>query len=271
MREFRGKFNLKDEFLCLRTKLHQQLYRSELRDEHRSREFEQSLLEMKRYTRNEAANSMKKYACNPFLAANTVVCSSAVLNEPIPLKKPPQLELGSSVAASKSFYRRTPQLAQSLQKRMGFQLSVNEGDVSYCRKIRNYLEFLFKVNFSNSIYANLDIRYEEATSYPRCKAYIGQGNNALLVKSILKRRFWWEIASTQDEPGINFYWTQGRLDHILAGQKCGRPKKPGLVLAKRAGKVSEEAVALNRKVLSEEKAALVEQYVGGEGFSIPFE
>ena len=42
-------------------------------------------------------------------------------------------------------------------------------------------------------------------------------------------------------------------------------------MAKRAGKVSEEAVALNRKVLSEEKAALVEQYVGGEGFSIPFE
>lgn len=37
VREFRSKFNLKDEFLCLRSKLHQQLYRSELREEHRSR------------------------------------------------------------------------------------------------------------------------------------------------------------------------------------------------------------------------------------------
>lgn len=45
---------------------------------------------MKRYTRNEAANSLKKYTCNPFMAANTVVCSSAVLNEPLP-KKQPQL------------------------------------------------------------------------------------------------------------------------------------------------------------------------------------
>lgn len=34
--EFKNKFNLKDEFLCLRTRLHQQLYKSELRDDHLS-------------------------------------------------------------------------------------------------------------------------------------------------------------------------------------------------------------------------------------------
>lgn len=41
VREFRSKFDLRDEFLCLRSKLHEQLCRSELRDEQRSRECEQ--------------------------------------------------------------------------------------------------------------------------------------------------------------------------------------------------------------------------------------
>lgn len=101
--------------------------------------------------------------------------------------------------------------------------------------------------------------------------FIGQGNNSLLVRNILKRRFWWEVASSIDEPGINFFWTQGKLDHVLASQKSGRPKKPSLISAKRSGKISEEAVALNRKILGEEKAQLVEHYVCSEGFSIPFE
>lgn len=220
---------------------------------------------MKRYTRNGTLASVKKYACNPFMAANTVVCSSAVLNEPLPKK---QAEAGGS--ASKSFYRRSPQASQSLQRKMGFQLSVNEGDVGYCRRIRNYLEFLFKVNFSNCLYANLDIRYEDSASHPKRKVFVGQGNNSQLVRSILKRRFWWEIASSIDEPGIAFFWTQGKLEQVLASQKSGRPSKPVLLPAKRTAKVSEEAVALNRKLLCGEGAALVEHYVCSEGFSIPF-
>ena len=39
---------------------------------------------------------------------------------------------------------------------MTFQLN-GDGDMNYCKKIKSYLDFLFKINFSNSIYANLDL------------------------------------------------------------------------------------------------------------------
>lgn len=40
------------------------------------------------------------------------------------------------------------------------------------------------------------------------KAYVGKGNNSILVKNSLKSRFWWNIIDSQNE--INLYWTQCR-------------------------------------------------------------
>jgi hypothetical protein len=179
--EFKNKFNLKDEFLCLRTRLHQQLYKSELRDDHfRSKEIEQSIIEMKRYARYETTNSSKKYVCNPFVASNTVTCNSAVLNEPISLKRPPQLDINPTLPPAKSITsRKTSNITKALHKRtMTFQLN-SDGDLNYQRKIKSYLDFLFKVNFSNNIYVNLDINYEEYTyGATRYKVFIGRGNNS---------------------------------------------------------------------------------------------
>jgi hypothetical protein len=36
-------------------------------------------------------------------------------------------------------------------------------------------------------------RPEEMSQVKKQKAFIGRGNNALLVESVMKRRFWWEI------------------------------------------------------------------------------
>lgn len=61
---------------------------------------------------------------------------------------------------------------------MTFQLN-SDGDLNYQRKIKSYLDFLFKVNFSNNIYVNLDINYEEYTyGATRYKVFIGRGNNS---------------------------------------------------------------------------------------------
>lgn len=44
----------------------------------------------------------------------------------------------------------------------------------------------------------------------RLKAYVGRGNNSLLIKSLLKRRFWW---SMDEEPkNSQFVWTQLKVN-----------------------------------------------------------
>lgn len=115
---------------------------------------------MKRYTRHETTNSLKKYLCNPFVTSNTVTCNSAVLNEPMALRRPPQLDLNLGLPPAKSITsRKTSNVSKTLHKKtMTFQLN-NDGDLNYHRKIKSYLDFLFKVNFSNNIYVNLDINY----------------------------------------------------------------------------------------------------------------
>ena len=61
---------------------------------------------------------------------------------------------------------------------MTFQLN-SDGDLNYHRKIKSYLDFLFKVNFSNNIYVNLDLNYEEYTNgTTKYKVFIGRGNNS---------------------------------------------------------------------------------------------
>lgn len=65
-------------------------------------------------------------------------------------------------------------------------------DGLYMKKLKSFLDFLFKVNYSNKIYVPLNLT-EDTVNIKRYKVYIGKGNNSLLIKSLLKRRFWLEI------------------------------------------------------------------------------
>jgi hypothetical protein len=68
-----------------------------------------------------------------------------------------------------------------------------------------------------------------------------------------------------------FYWTQSKLDRILSFQKSSKKTKVLHALgSKKAVKVNEETLLLNKKLLPLEKQSLVEQYLSPEGFSIPF-
>lgn len=40
------------------------------------------------------------------------------------------------------------------------------------------------------------------------KAFVGKGNNSILVKNSLKSRFWWNIVDSESD--VNLYWTQVR-------------------------------------------------------------
>lgn len=56
----------------------------------------------------------------------------------------------------------------------------------------SYLEFIYKVNFSNEIYVDLSLNKYDQKYYVK----VGKGNNSVLIKSLLKRRFWLEFDST---------------------------------------------------------------------------
>lgn len=58
--------------------------------------------------------------------------------------------------------------------------------------MRHYREFLFMINLAHRIYDPIALK-DANTFKPehKYKFYLGKGNNYLLVKSLLKRRFWW--------------------------------------------------------------------------------
>lgn len=83
---------------------------------------------------------------------------------------------------------------------------------------------LFKVNFSNAIYVDINILKNQENSQTKFKVFIGRGNNSLLVKSIIKRRFWWEVTHNINDLDINFYWTQNKLEKVHNIQKIAAKK-----------------------------------------------
>lgn len=50
------------------------------------------------------------------------------------------------------------------------------------------------------------------------KAYIGKGNNSILIKNSLKNRFWWNIVD--ESLDVNLYWTQVRDNKFVQSLKC---------------------------------------------------
>lgn len=63
-----------------------------------------------------------------------------------------------------------------------------------------YREFLLTITLSN----RLIIFPEEEIQY---KAYVGKGNNGLLVKSIIKTRPWWTFRTSNDLESCHLVWT----------------------------------------------------------------
>jgi hypothetical protein len=51
--------------------------------------------------------------------------------------------------------------------------------------------------------------------------YLGKGNNYLLVKSLLKRRYWW--VAEEDPKKANFVWTQLKLNYCYQQQPKAEP------------------------------------------------
>ena len=68
------------------------------------------------------------------------------------------------------------------------------------------------------------------------KYSIGRGNNALMVRSLFKNRFWWLIAEKgADMERVNFMWTQIKNADYMNALLCKFPdKKSGINLTSKA-------------------------------------
>lgn len=60
------------------------------------------------------------------------------------------------------------------------------GENIILEKINKYREFLFVLNYSNRLYRPLNIDTYAAP----LKFYIGRGNNGNLIRSLMRKRFW---------------------------------------------------------------------------------
>lgn len=69
-------------------------------------------------------------------------------------------------------------------------------------KFENYKDFLWKINFTNGLYAKS--REEGEKTF---KVFVGYGNNSPLIKGIMRRRYWWQLVDKISED-TNFVWTQ---------------------------------------------------------------
>ncbi len=61
----------------------------------------------------------------------------------------------------------------------------------------SYREFIFKVHFAHNVYMDLTKNDTDPSftikNDAKYKAWVGPGNNCLLVKGLIKRRFWWNL------------------------------------------------------------------------------
>ncbi|KAL4438061.1 hypothetical protein ABPG74_016840 [Tetrahymena malaccensis] len=79
-------------------------------------------------------------------------------------------------------------------------------------RISAYRDFLQAMNFSNKLYVSIP---EEKQNHPIYKAYVGKGNNQMLIRMVIKQRWWWIVTDQKEDANINLVWTQLRKNDIL--------------------------------------------------------
>lgn len=73
----------------------------------------------------------------------------------------------------------------------------------FAMKYASYRDFHSIINFSNNLYVNIP----QEKSTPIYKAFVGMGNNHILIRMVIKQRWWWIMADSKDSEGLNLLWT----------------------------------------------------------------
>jgi hypothetical protein len=89
----------------------------------------------------------------------------------------------------------------------------------YEKRIKSYLEFLWKNQFAHNIYIKLDLAHHDISNRnKKLKAYVATGNNGAMVRGLLKRRYWWELVD-EISSDCQLVWTQSKVNEIFRQQK----------------------------------------------------
>ena len=80
------------------------------------------------------------------------------------------------------------------------------------------MEMIWKVSFAHSIFHQLNLASEDSLKVKKLKAYVGPGNNSSMIKSLLKRRFWWTVCDNINSEDVSFVWTQIKVNNIFEEQ-----------------------------------------------------
>ena len=77
------------------------------------------------------------------------------------------------------------------------------------------LKFLYSViNKSNG---NIEPDNSKAlTPFHQNRFFVGKGNNYILVRSVIKQRWWWSMNESEDFFNVNFIWTQWKKNKHLS-------------------------------------------------------
>ena len=84
--------------------------------------------------------------------------------------------------------RRSVELSKYGEKRYIVFNTTSDPDRKDVKKVKHFLHFLFKVNYSNRIYVPLNLK--DTTNIKKSKVFVEYGNNHALIKSLLSQRFW---------------------------------------------------------------------------------
>ena len=121
--------------------------------------------------------------------------------------------------ATRNVYRTITNIAKTSDK------NGNRGSQQYSNKppdenarYYSYLNYLYKVSFTFAVVSRPPVN---ATTY---KYFIGKGNNGLMVRTLLKTRWWWTATDSAETAEVNFIWTQPRHNEFIESLKT--KKKP---------------------------------------------
>ena len=104
-----------------------------------------------------------------------------------------------------------------------------EEDPIFVRNFEIYKDYLMKINFT----FNILIKTTPERIFPCYKYYLGNGNNQVLIRSLMRQRWWW--SQTDNKKEANFIWTQIKVNTFIEALKP-RSKPDALTPQKAAPK-----------------------------------
>lgn len=79
------------------------------------------------------------------------------------------------------------------------------------------------MNFAHNVYVEQfdlgDPELQSGKCETKYRMWLGAGNNSLLIKSLMKRRFWWSIENDKHLSSVNFVWSQLKDNNLFLRQK----------------------------------------------------